>query len=76
VPDHSIADWSYTVSEAVASYSVTGLIGFVVVKELRLSERANRIAWRDVVKTAGVAVILTMLGFLPGSWLGGDSVAR
>jgi hypothetical protein len=73
---HSASDWTYTVSEAVASYTLTGMIGFVVVKQLKLQDRVTEVPWRRVNLVAIAILVLFGLGVLLGSLLLGDNTAH
>jgi predicted MFS family arabinose efflux permease len=68
---HSASDWFYSVSESVASYTLTGIIGFIAVKQLKLQDKVAAVEWSRVT-IAAVAWLLLLfgLGLLAGNLLG------
>jgi hypothetical protein len=53
VTDHTVGAWLYEVSEQVASFSITGLVAFIVARKLKLGRLAN-VSWAPFLIVAGI----------------------
>jgi hypothetical protein len=64
-PDHSLATWVYNVSQTVAGYGLTGIMGFVVVKRLRLDKRKlSEIRWSEAIPNILIATCIPITVYL------------
>lgn len=57
---HSWQDFSYDVTKSVASFVITGVIAFVAVQRLKLSERAMAVTHGDMIKVALALLAILM----------------